>query len=229
MIWLRTPQIREGRTFDRTVCAKVLGLGTGDLLDATPQLVSAGNPTIFIALKDKDAVDRAWLDSHGSIVLKGEYHEPMCVFVFTPTPYGAYSRMFAPEYGIVEDPATGSSTGPLAAFMIRHGLISGAAGTRFISEQGTKMGRRSILHVHILGDRGQNGIDVGGNVVPVVEAIIFLQLRLFVRKIIFFIFSDYRRQTLSRKTQFITNCHTYSFFTIIQTKYAQGALLCGIF
>jgi len=78
--------------------------------------------------------------------------------------------MFAPEYGISEDPATGSSTGPLAAFMIRHGFISGAAGTRFISEQGAKMGRRSILHVHILGDRGQDGIDVGGNVVPVAEA-----------------------------------------------------------
>lgn len=171
LIWLRTPQIIEGRTFDRTVCAQILALDSGDLLDATPQLLSAGNPTIFIALKDRDAVDRACLDSHGSFVLKGEDHEPMCVFVFTPTSHGAYSRMFAPEYGIAEDPATGSSTGPLASFMIRHGLISGAAGTRFISEQGTKMGRRSILHVHILGDCGQDGIFVGGNVVPVVEAI----------------------------------------------------------
>ncbi len=78
--------------------------------------------------------------------------------------------MFAPDYGIIEDPATGSSAGPLAAFMMRHGLISGAAGTRFISEQGTKMGRRSILHVHIHGEQGQCGIDVGGKVVPVAEA-----------------------------------------------------------
>lgn len=170
LIWLRTPPITEGRTFDRTICAQALGIDSSDLLDINPQLVSAGNPTLFIALKDRDTVDRVWLDFHGNIVLKGEYHEPMCVFVFTPTSYGAYSRMFAPEYGIVEDPATGSSTGPLAAFMIRHGLISGAAGTRFISEQGTKMGRRSILHVHILGDRGQDGIYVGGNVVPVAEA-----------------------------------------------------------
>ncbi len=174
LIWLRTPPISEGRTFDRTVCAQALGLDSSDLLDITPQLVSAGNPTVFIALKDRDAVDRAWLDSHGSAVLKGGYDEPMCVFVFTPTPHGAYSRMFAPEYGVSEDPATGSSTGPLAAFMIRHGLIPCAAGTRFTSEQGTKMGRRSILHVHILGDRGQDGIDVGGNVVPVAEAIMRL-------------------------------------------------------
>jgi hypothetical protein len=33
--------------------------------------------------------------------------------------------MFAPEYGITEDPATDSSTGPLAAYMIRHELVSG--------------------------------------------------------------------------------------------------------
>jgi trans-2,3-dihydro-3-hydroxyanthranilate isomerase len=171
LIWLRTPSISYGKTFDRMVCAQVLGLDASDLLDVTPQLISAGNPTLFIALKDKDAVDRAWLDSHGSMVLKGGHQEPFCVFVFTPITDGAYSRMFAPEYGISEDPATGSSTGPLAAFMIHHGFVSHASGTRFISEQGTKMGRRSILHVHILGGRGQDGIEVGGNVMPVAEAV----------------------------------------------------------
>ena len=174
LIWLRTPPISEGRTFDRTICAQALGLDSTDLLDIAPRLLSAGNPTVFVALKDTDAVDRAWLDSHGCAVLKGGDQEPMCVFVFTPTPDGAYSRMFAPDYGIIEDPATGSSTGLLAAFMIRHNLISGAAGTQFISEQGTKMGRRSILHVHIHGEQGQHGIDVGGNVVPVAEATMIL-------------------------------------------------------
>jgi trans-2,3-dihydro-3-hydroxyanthranilate isomerase len=171
LIWLRTPPISEGATFDRQICAQVLGLGTSDLLPITPQLMSAGNPTLFIALKDKDAVDRAWFDSHGSAVFKKEGHrESMCVFVFSPTPDGAYSRMFAPDYGIAEDPATGSSTGPLAAFMMRHGLVSGAASTRFVSEQGSKMGRRSILHVHVFGERGVDGIDVGGQVTPVAEA-----------------------------------------------------------
>jgi trans-2,3-dihydro-3-hydroxyanthranilate isomerase len=174
LIWLRTPPISEGNTFDRTVCAQVLGLDTRDLLDAAPQLLSAGNPTVFVALRDRDAIDSARLDSHGSKILRGESPEPMCVFVFTPTPDGAYSRMFAPEYGITEDPATGSSTGPLAAFMMKHGLVPSASGTRFASEQGRKMGRRSILHVHILGDRGQDGIEVGGHVMPMAEAIMKL-------------------------------------------------------
>jgi trans-2,3-dihydro-3-hydroxyanthranilate isomerase len=102
-------------------------------------------------------------------------HELACVFVFTPTGEGAYSRMFAPEYGIVEDPATGSSTGPLASFMMRQGLVSGASGSRFISEQGRKMGRRSILDVHVMGQNGADGIEVGGYVTPVAEAIMKLR------------------------------------------------------
>ena len=169
LIWLRTPPIHEGRAFDRTACARSLGLATSDLLETAPQVLSAGNPTLFIALRNKEAVDRAWLDASTYEILKGDLAEPVCVFVFTPTPEGAYSRMFAPEHGVAEDPATGSSTGPLAAYMIQHELVSSSAGSRFVSEQGTKMRRRSILHIHLHGNRGQDGIDVGGYVVPVAE------------------------------------------------------------
>jgi trans-2,3-dihydro-3-hydroxyanthranilate isomerase len=170
MIWLTTPPIRDGRTADPALCAKVLGLDSGDLMGPRPQILSAGNPTIFIALKDKDAVDRASLDLAGARAIKQPDEEPFCVFVFTPTSDGAYSRMFAPEFGVVEDPATGSATGPLAAFMMRHKLVPDARDVRFISEQGTRMGRRSLLHVHVRGENGADGIDVGGFVTPLVEA-----------------------------------------------------------
>jgi trans-2,3-dihydro-3-hydroxyanthranilate isomerase len=169
LIWLTTPPISYGRTYDRLRCAQALGVAAHDLLDITPQWVSAGNPTIFIALRDRRAVDDAGLDSHGVSIIKGADAASICVFVFTPVPEGAYSRMFAPEYGVPEDPATGSSTGPLAAFMIRHRLVSGAGGTRFVSEQGTKMGRRSILYVELHGEGGADGIDVGGYVTPIAE------------------------------------------------------------
>jgi trans-2,3-dihydro-3-hydroxyanthranilate isomerase len=170
MLWLRTPSIEAGRCYDPALCARVLGLTIQDLLEIPPQRLSAGNPTIFVALRDRLAVDRAWLDLTGMRQLRGSDAEQACVFVFTPTAQGAYSRMFAPEYGIAEDPATGSSTGPLVAFMMRHELISNAAGTRLISEQGTKMGRRSMLHVHVRGERGADGIEVGGHVTPLVTA-----------------------------------------------------------
>jgi trans-2,3-dihydro-3-hydroxyanthranilate isomerase len=92
--------------------------------------------------------------------------KPTCIFVFTPTPFGAYSRMFAPQLGIREDPATGSATGPLAAFMLDYDLVSAPDRSRFFSEQGTKMGRRSILHVRVDDVAGRRRIEVGGKVVP---------------------------------------------------------------
>jgi trans-2,3-dihydro-3-hydroxyanthranilate isomerase len=171
MIWLRTPPIHSGPAFDRAACARLVGLDPAEALEVTPQVFSAGNPNVFIALSDKAAVDRAAVpDLRALAELKAGFSEPLCVFVFTPTPEGAYSRMFAPEHGVFEDPATGSATGPLAAFMMQNKLVPSAAGTRFVSEQGTKMGHRSLLHVEIAGESGADGIDVGGHVTPVIEA-----------------------------------------------------------
>jgi trans-2,3-dihydro-3-hydroxyanthranilate isomerase len=170
MLWLATPPIAEGPEYHPARCTQLLGLEAGDLLGIAPQLLSAGNPTLFVAVRDRAAVDRAWLDLAASRTLRGSDREPFLTFVFTPTAEGAYSRMFAPEHGVPEDPATGSATGPLAAFMMRHGLVSSADGTRFVSEQGTKMGRRSVLHVHIRGNRGSGSIEVGGHVTPLATA-----------------------------------------------------------
>jgi trans-2,3-dihydro-3-hydroxyanthranilate isomerase len=170
LIWLRTPPIEYGKKYDPAACAEMLSLSVSDLLAVTPQWVSAGVPTVFVAVKSQEIVDRALLDVRRLQALIGADSEPLCVFVFTPTSEGPYSRMFAPLLGIPEDPATGSATGPLASFMMRNGLTSGAAGRRFISEQGTKMGRRSFLHVCVHGDNGLNGIDVGGYVTPLTKA-----------------------------------------------------------
>lgn len=176
LIWLTTPPIDFGKTYDPAVCARALSLAAADLLGIAPQRVSAGNPNIFVAVRDRDAVDRAWLDLGGLRTIEPKSGDPSCVFVFAPTPEGAYSRMFAPEHGVVEDPATGSATGPLAAFMLRNGLAPADKRTRFWSEQGTKMGRRSTLHVLVHGEQGQDGIEVGGYVTPLVEATMTLSL-----------------------------------------------------
>jgi trans-2,3-dihydro-3-hydroxyanthranilate isomerase len=164
LIWLRTPPVEEGRKVDPEICAGSLGLTASDLVNIPPQILSAGNPHLYIALKDKATVDRAELRSLGQ--LKREPSELLCVYVFATTREGVYSRMFAPEHGVVEDPATGSATGPLAVYLMKHRLVSNSSGTRFVSEQGTKMGRRSILHVQI----NDGNIEVGGYVTPLVEA-----------------------------------------------------------
>ena len=70
LIWLRTPAIHEGRRLDGSLCARALGLEPHDLLAVEPQMLNAGNPTVVIAVKDKAAVDRAWLDLTGLRSLK---------------------------------------------------------------------------------------------------------------------------------------------------------------
>jgi trans-2,3-dihydro-3-hydroxyanthranilate isomerase len=171
ILWLKTPKIQELGEFPRDRCARALSLDEDRLIAGVPcELVSAGSPLILVAVNDRTAVDEAKLDSSAFLELVREREGATPIFFFAPTETGAYSRMFAPQLGIAEDPATGGATGPLAAFMMKHGLVGGADGTRFVSEQGVKMGRRSLLHVLIHGHRGERGIEVGGNVVHVAIA-----------------------------------------------------------
>jgi trans-2,3-dihydro-3-hydroxyanthranilate isomerase len=174
-LWLVTPPLREDALVDKDTAAELLGLKGSQLLGFSPQILNAGNPTLFIPVVAREAVDCISFDTSGWARFKIEHVSRMCVFAFAPTPEGAYSRMFAPDYGIREDPATGSSTGSLAHYMMKHGMASSKAGTTFFSEQGTKMGRRSILHVRIHGEGGADGIAVGGNVTPVIEGTITLE------------------------------------------------------
>jgi trans-2,3-dihydro-3-hydroxyanthranilate isomerase len=166
--------LREGILVDKSTAAALLGLNVSQFLDKPPQLLDAGNPTLLIPLANRATVDTIVFDTTAWKQFKLHNPAPLCVFAFTPTPEGAYSRMFAPDYGIAEDPASGSSTGPLAAYMMKHSLCASQADTRFYSEQGTRMGRRSILHVYLHGKGGVDGIAVGGNVTPVLEGTLSL-------------------------------------------------------
>jgi trans-2,3-dihydro-3-hydroxyanthranilate isomerase len=144
------------------------------MLDPPPQIVSAGNPFLFVALRDPGLVDSVVLDL-AALERAVPPTETTGHFVFAPTPGGAYSRMFAPRAGIAEDPATGSGTGPLAAYMARYGLIPLRDGERFTSTQGVHMGRPSKLHVilHVCGE-ALEFVEVGGSAVRLVDATLTL-------------------------------------------------------
>jgi trans-2,3-dihydro-3-hydroxyanthranilate isomerase len=72
------------------------------------------------------------------------------VFVFSPEKAGddaaAYSRMVGANG--FEDPATGSATGPLACYLVRHRLAP-ARTDNMVSVQGVKMQRPSRLHMSV--------------------------------------------------------------------------------
>ena len=152
-----------------------LGLTEAELLPGAPiQPGSTGNKFLFVPLRDKAAVDQAVLDVRALLKAMGNLPH-LGIFVFAPDPDPAagrvYSRMFAPHTsGVPEDPATGSASGPLGAYLVLNGLVRKSAEVRIVSEQGTKMGRQSFLHIH-LAMQGETitGIRVGGGVVPVLE------------------------------------------------------------
>ena len=177
---------------DRGAVAHALGLGEADLLaDAPIEPGSAGLEFLYIPLRDRQAVDRATLDAR-ALLSSFEDAGSMGVFVFAPdpSPEGArvYSRMFAPHRaGIPEDPATGSASGPLGAYLIRHGLVRVAGDSpvvKIVSEQGTKMGRQSFVHIALGVGSGRAGeIRVGGGVVPVLDGVIHISTAIHKTKI----------------------------------------------
>jgi trans-2,3-dihydro-3-hydroxyanthranilate isomerase len=176
--WLTTPPITFGEKIDSNAVIAALGLRPNDIRpDTPPEVAGAGPKFIFVGLRNREAVDRIELLDYRAL-RAAVPNPPTEVFVFATLEesdgedgytYAVYSRMFAPEIGVAEDAATGSATGPLAAYMIRHGLLPLANGLRMVSEQGTKMGRRSLLHVliHIDDDGAPPRIEVGGSVVPI--------------------------------------------------------------
>jgi trans-2,3-dihydro-3-hydroxyanthranilate isomerase len=175
-IWMKHPDA----TFDpalpnRDAVARALGLTEADLRPGAPiQPGSTGSKFLFVPLQDPAAVDRAVLDARAFLGVMGDTPH-IGVFVFAPDPDSTagrvYSRMFAPHTsGIPEDPATGSASGPLGAYLVLNGLVRKGAEVRIVSEQGTKMGRQSFIHIR-LAMQGEEitEIRVGGSVVPVLE------------------------------------------------------------
>jgi len=171
-VWMHHGEATFGaEVTDRVGMAKALGLTEAHLQPKAPiQSVSTGNPFLFVPLRNKATVDRAVLDVPALRECAGE-ESGVGIFVFASHgPGKVYSRMFAPHTsGIPEDPATGSASGPLGAYLVRYGLIKAAGpDVKILSEQGVKMGRPSHVHIRLdaAGGRATN-IRVGGGVVQV--------------------------------------------------------------
>ena len=75
-------------------------------------------------------------------------------------------RMFAPSFGVAEDPGTGSAAGPLACHLARHGLIEW--GQEIEIEQGTEIQRPCRIVARADGGDGLiDRVEVGGSAVTV--------------------------------------------------------------
>ncbi len=154
--------------------AAMLSLDESDLAgpDMPPEAISCGLRYLLIPLASRAAVARARLKTDvWEQTLRGYWTEDMYLFALDPELDGSdvHARMFAPGYGIAEDPATGSAAvtlgGYLAARNPRHdGTL------RWVVEQGFEMGRPSILDVEVDKRGGViTAVRVGGSTVVVCE------------------------------------------------------------
>ncbi len=169
-LWMtqQSPEFGEVLASDRL--AAVLGLEEAQVDDAWPvQVVSTGLPTIVVPLRDREALSAIDVDRAAYDEVTGD-REAKNVLAFCPEPREAdndlAARVFAPFYGVPEDPATGSSNGCLAGYLARYAYFGdGSVDVRV--EQGYEMERPSLLGLQAT-DRGEDvHVEVGGSVVAV--------------------------------------------------------------
>ena len=174
-VWMTQLKPEFGPAIEaREAGAAAIGLEIGDLAPDLPiQQVSTGLPFLFVPVRSRHAVDRASSDVSAHRRLMSSIGVDLGIFLFAVLPAGspetAYSRMFAPTFGMVEDPATGSASGALGCYLVRHKLVTGGDARRgMVSLQGMAMGRPSRIHIAI-DSRGDEivSVKVGGTAVLV--------------------------------------------------------------
>jgi trans-2,3-dihydro-3-hydroxyanthranilate isomerase len=168
--WMTQRPPQFGRTFDDIQrIAAALGLAEIDIraTGLPVQQVSCGVPYVLVPIATRAAVDRAVPDAR---LLDFE------AYVFTTDRTGAadaavtYSRMFAPQFGLIEDPATGSASGPLGSYLVRHAVVAPERARSILNLQGVKLGRASWIHISIESSGGEiSSVRVGGTSVFVAE------------------------------------------------------------
>jgi trans-2,3-dihydro-3-hydroxyanthranilate isomerase len=161
--------------------ARGLGIEAQDLLSAglPTQLVSTGLPQLVVPLRSLAAMRAITLEL-GVLHTICERYGTHSIYAFTcetVTPSAqVHSRLFAPLAGVLEDPATGSASGALGAYLVHHRVFGGEAEViRLENEQGYEMGRPSRILIEVSRNGGTiTRVRVGGQVVKVMDGTIYV-------------------------------------------------------
>ncbi len=145
----RQPQFSPGPE-DIGSVLRAIGLSPRDLdHEAPPEFGSTGFPFLIIPLRSLGAVRSAVPNPAGIRKSLSGRPSQEVVIVARETVHAdshIHVRMFAPEVGVLEDPATGSAAGPTGAYLERHRLLHDHRnGTPIVIEQGYSMNRPSRL------------------------------------------------------------------------------------
>src|SRR5258706_13031284 len=147
---------------EQSELARALGLDREDLDESLPiQIISTGLSSMAVPIRSLADLGRCRVNSG----LLGEIYTRAgatgChAFTRETSEIGtarAHTRFFAPAANIAEDPATGSASGALGAYLIYHNAISVEPEEerfRFSLEQGDFIHRPSRISIEIKGSPG---------------------------------------------------------------------------
>ncbi|MGH6950360.1 MAG: PhzF family phenazine biosynthesis protein [Vitreimonas sp.] len=156
--------------------ARAIGLTPEDMgFNAhRPSVFSVGVSFVMIPVVNADALARAKpCDDLRSLELGATE-----IFVYTraerEAPYSFRARMFAPEIGIAEDPATGGAAAAFAGVLARFEDLPEGWHTLPIL-QGVEMGRPSLIGLDVHIENGAlAGARIAGKAVKVSEGVLYL-------------------------------------------------------
>lgn len=159
---------------DDAAIAAALGLAAGDIgfRAFRPSRWSAGMPIAFVPVARLGAVADCRPDPGRLVAAFGD----SLVYLFCgegiEPGHAFHARMFAPAFGIAEDPATGSAAAAFAGLLAAHGALADGEHA-FAIEQGYEMGRPSVMGLALVIVGGALvSATVGGDAVIVTEGTI---------------------------------------------------------
>lgn len=113
----------------------------------------------MVRIRDISAVDKVAPDAAKLLAILDETAAEGCyIYAFDASaPETAYARFFNSTLGLWEDAATGTAAGPLAAYLGTEGLLRNDS---LAIEQGTKMGRPSIIRLRLIPEPEISGTGI---------------------------------------------------------------------
>lgn len=127
--------------------AASIGLSSDDLDDdLVPEVLSTGLRYLIVPVRSAEALSRARISRADFTEFLAQHDAE---FVYVLHPGGIEGRHWNND-GVLEDVATGSAAGCVAAYLLRHGLTRDAEVSAL--RQGRYVGRPSILEIVAFGD-----------------------------------------------------------------------------
>ncbi len=145
---MRQPPPRPGPIWERTdLIARLLSLPEEDLDHRWDcQVWGSGLDFLYVTLASRRALSEAKIDT--TVLREALAQVPLPpLYLIYPEGGLVHARMFAPQLGVLEDPATGSAAGPLCAYLGASGQrdLDDTGWLRIVVRQGEDMGRPSTI------------------------------------------------------------------------------------